>query len=85
MGMPTSCKDLHLLGHRLNGFYSVSVLLNGKTIGEAVSSDTTEFGGFSFQAIRKLNATDKVEIFMHFGSLYSMYFNGWILNEDLVI
>ena len=23
IGMPTSCKDLQLLGHRLNGFYSV--------------------------------------------------------------
>ena len=23
MGMPTSCKDLQLLGHKLNGFYSV--------------------------------------------------------------
>ena len=23
IGMPTSCKDLQLLGHKLNGFYSV--------------------------------------------------------------
>ena len=25
MGMPTSCKDLQLLGHKLNGIYSVKV------------------------------------------------------------
>ena len=64
---------------------AVSVLLNGESIGEAVSSDATEFGGFSFQAVRKLNTSDKVELFMHFGNVYSLYFNGWILDEDLVI
>jgi len=63
---------------------AVSVLVNGETIGEAVSSDKTDFGGFSYQVVRKLNATDKVELFMHFGKVYSLYFNGWMIDEDLI-
>ena len=55
------------------------------SIGEAVSSENTEFGGFSFQAVRKLNATDKVELIMKFGRIYNVYFNGWILDEDLAM
>ena len=64
---------------------AVSVLINGEQIGEAISSDKTDFGGFSFQAVRKLNASDKVELLMKFGNVYSLYFNGWILDEDLAI
>lgn len=59
---------------------AVSVRVNGEFIGEAVSY----FGGFSYQVVRKLNATDKVELFMDFGKVYSLYFNGWILDEDFV-
>ena len=39
-GMPTSCKDLQLLGHKLNGFYSVKVFQsNNRTKIETVFCD----------------------------------------------
>ena len=57
----------------------------GNPSGQAVSSDKTDFGGFSFQAARKLNATDRVDLFMHFGKAYSVYFSGWLMDEDLII
>ena len=63
----------------------VSFLVNGVSIGEAVSSEKTAFGGFAFQVVRKLNATDKVELVMKFGKIYNVYFNGWILDEDLAL
>ena len=64
---------------------ALSFLVNGVSIGEAVSSENTAFGGFSFQVVRKLNATDKVELVMKFGRIYNVYFNGWILDEDLAL
>jgi len=64
---------------------AISVLVNGESIGEAISSDSTNFGGFSYQTVIKLNVSDKVELFMHFGETFSLYFNGWILDEDLAI
>lgn len=64
----------------------IAVNLNGKSIGEAISSDNTVFGGYSYQFTRKLNATDKIELFLKFGGIpYSIYFTGWMLNEDIVI
>jgi len=63
----------------------LSVRINGESIGQAVSSDKTDFGGFSFQAARKLNATDRVDLVMHFGKAYSVYFSGWFMDEDLLI
>ena len=62
----------------------VDILLNGVKIGEAVSSHMTDHGGFSVQLIVKLGANDKVEL-LHWGKVYVLYFNGWILNEDLII
>ena len=64
---------------------AVNILVNGEGIGEAVSSEKTEFGGFSCQVITKLNASDKVELFMHFGKVYNVYFTGWMLDENLTI
>ena len=62
----------------------IAVKLNGGYIGEAVSSDYTGFGGYSYQFIRKLNATDKIELFFKFGNMpWSVYFTGWLLDEDL--
>ncbi len=34
IGMPTNCKDLQLLGHRLNGFYSVKTQLPNQISGK---------------------------------------------------
>ena len=64
---------------------AVNILVNGEGIGEAVSSEKTDFGGFSCQVITKLNASDKVELFMHFGKVYNVYFTGWMLDENLTI
>ena len=64
---------------------AVAFRVNGNKIGEATSSDNTEFGGFSYQAIIKLNAYDKVELFISFGQIYNLYFSGWMINEDLAI
>ena len=62
----------------------VAVLVNGVNIGEAVSSHMTDHGGFSIQLIVKLDANDKVEL-LHWGKVYVLYFNGWILHEELTI
>jgi len=64
---------------------AISFLVNGESIAEAISSEKTEYGGFSFQVVRKLNATDKIELIMKFGRIYNVYFNGWILDEDLAL
>ena len=64
---------------------AVSILVNGESIGEAISSDATDYGGFSVQAVRKLNASDKVELFLKYGRIFNVYFNGWILDEDLAM
>ena len=74
-----------------NGVYNdsracVAVLVNGASIdGEAVSSESTLFGGFAYQFARKLNASDKLELVMKFGKFYSIYFTGWMLDEDLLL
>jgi len=65
----------------------IVVKLNGKNagIGEAVSSDFTAYGGFSYQFTIKLNASDKIELFFKLGKMpYSVYFTGWLLDEDLI-
>jgi len=64
----------------------IAVKLNGNMIGEVMSSDFTSYGGYSYQFTRKLNATDKIELFMKFGGIpYSIYFTGWMLDESLNI
>jgi len=64
----------------------IEVKLNGNWIGEAISSDYTSYGGFSYQFTRKLNATDKIELFLKIGEVpYSIYFTGWMLDEGLLI
>jgi len=62
---------------------SIVVKLNGKSIGEALSSGDTIFGGFAYQFSRKLNANDKVELVMQFGGkVYLLYYTGWLVDQD---
>ena len=62
---------------------AVSFQINGEGHGEAISSDKTDFGALSYQLIRKLNANDKVEVVLKYGQLFTLYFSGWMLDEDL--
>ena len=62
----------------------VSFRINGEGNGEAISSDKTEFGALSYQLVRKLEANDKVELFLKFGQTYTLYFSGWMLDDDLL-
>ena len=66
---------------------SIFVDLNGNHIGEALSSQKSEFGGFSFQFSRKLEKGDKIELIMHGESaeVYLLSFTGWMLEQDLLI
>ena len=64
---------------------SVMLKLNGEVISEAVSADNTTFGGFSSQISRKLNANDKIEVFMFSGKFYLLYFTGWLQDENLIL
>ena len=64
---------------------SILVYLNGKEIGEALSSQKTEYGAFSFQFSRKLEKGAKIELIMHGESaeVYILSFTGWMLEQDL--
>jgi len=64
---------------------SILVYLNGKEIGEALSSQKTEYGSFSFQFSRKLEKGAKIELIMHGESaeVYILSFTGWMLEQDL--
>ena len=66
---------------------SVFVRLNGKNIGEALSTHKTEYGGFSFNFLRKLVKGDKIELFLHGQSapIYLLYFTGWMLEQELYL
>jgi len=64
----------------------IVVKLNGNVIGEAISSDYTSYGSFSYQFTRKLSDTDKIELFYKIGQIpWSIYFTGWMLDESLPI
>ena len=52
----------------------VHATVNGKSMGYTLSSQFTTFGGFSYQFSVKLNATDKVELFMTFGKTIYLHF-----------
>jgi hypothetical protein len=56
-GLPKSCQDLRLIGHTLNGFYSVM----GSAKMESVYCDFTKLSGdegnFSESLIKKINCT----------------------------
>lgn len=54
-------------------------------MGYTLSSQFTTFGGFSYQFSVKLNATDKVELFMTFGKTIYLHFTGMMMDEDLSI
>jgi len=64
---------------------SIIMLLNGETIAEALSSADTVYGGFSYQTTRKLDATDKIELFLQWGQLYQIFFTGWLLEQNLIL
>jgi len=63
---------------------SILMLHNGEKIAEILSSDGTIFGGFSYQTIKKLNATDKIELVMQWGQIYLIYFTGWLLEQNII-
>ena len=63
----------------------IGFMINGKEIGEALSSENTLFGSLSFQISLKLNAGDKVELVLYNGEAGFLYFTGWMLDEDLHI
>ncbi len=63
----------------------IVLMVNGKAIGSALSSQSTIFGGFSYQASVKLNAGDQIELFMLFGKTICLHFTGFMLDEDLSI
>jgi len=67
------------------GRASVFVRLNEKMIGEALSSDNTIYGGFSFQFLRKLVMGDKIYLTLNNGStqIYLLYFTGWMLEQNI--
>ena len=54
-------------------------------MGYTLSSQFTTFGGFSYQFSVKLNAIDKVELFMTFGKTIYLHFTGMMMDEDLSI
>ena len=64
---------------------NIHVKLNDEFIGEALSSSTTNYGGFSYQFIKKLKTNDRIELFMEHGKSYLLYFTGSMLDEDLII
>ena len=66
---------------------SIFVNLNGNHIGEALSSENTKYGAFSFQISKKLKKNDKIELFMNRRSsqVYLLYFTGWLVEQDLSI
>lgn len=66
---------------------SIFVRLNGNDIGEALSSDKTEYGTLSLQFSRKLEKGDKIELVMHAQSreVYLLYFTGWMLEQELIL
>jgi len=66
---------------------SILVHLNGKRIGEVLSSEGTRFGGFSFQFSRKLEKGDKIELVMNGQGdpIYLLYFTGWMVEQELSI
>ena len=63
----------------------IDVKINNNVFGSAISSDYTNFGGFSYQFTKKLNAGDKIELFMKFGDVYILAFTGWMLDENLAL
>ncbi len=69
------------------GKASVFVRLNGENIGEALSTQNTEYGGFSINFYRKLVKSDKIKLFLHGQSaqIYHLYFTGWMLEQELSI
>ncbi len=64
---------------------SIFVLLNGKDIGEAMSSRNTYYGSFSYQLSVKLNANDKIELELNCGTVFFIHFTGWMVEQDLLI
>ncbi len=70
-----------------NSRASILVYLNGNEIGEALSSENTIYGAFSYQFSRKLNVGDKIELLLHKESsqVYLLYFTGWMLEQELLI
>ena len=68
------------------GRASVLIRLNGKKIGEALSSET-RYGGMAFQVTKKLKKGDKIELLLHRESeqTYLLYFTGYMLEQELTI
>lgn len=75
----TGSKEVRTDTERAN----VAVKLNNKSIGEALSSGGTMFGGFSYQFTLKLVAQDIIELEMLHGQIYLLYFTGSMLDQDL--
>jgi len=74
-------KEEALFSNRAN----LAVKVNSEVVGEALSSGSTQWGGFSYQFSKKLNANDTVELAMQWGKTYLLYFTGHMLDEDLTI
>lgn len=76
-----------LSGSKDGGSFStranMAVKVNDETVGEALSSEGTQWGGFSYQFSKKLNVNDTVELVMQWGKTYLLYFSGFMLDEDL--
>lgn len=64
---------------------NMAVKVNNEIVGQALSSGTTQYGGFSHQFSKKLSANDTVELVMQWGKTYLLYFTGFMLEEDLTI
>jgi len=76
----TGSKDYHSSDR-----VSICVRLNGKDIGEALSSSRTYYGSFSYQFSFKLNANDKIELELSAGTIFFIHFTGWMVKQDLLI
>jgi len=64
---------------------SIKAYLNDKQefIGEALSSEDTHYGSYSYQFTKTLNAGDKIVLYLETGTIYLAYFSGWMIEQDL--
>ena len=64
---------------------SIKVYLNNREefIGEALSSEYTYYGSYSYQFTKKLKAGDKILLYLESGTVYLAYFTGWMIEQDL--
>lgn len=61
----------------------IHVRINWSVFFQITCPRNTPFAGFSHQFSMKLNYSDKVDLFVADGEIYSIAFTGWLLEEHL--